>query len=158
MKFHVNRGWTFGFSKTFTVTDENGTECYTAKGNAVRTQLFDMSGKLLGELDSGKKFARASEIRKYDIVIDGKKVGMYNKRMTVLSYEYEFADLPWTFDRTTDEVKNEDVVLAKITDTASFFLHLIPYAPRKLCVEIHGKENEIPSLLIALGWHYYEGE
>jgi hypothetical protein len=158
MKLRAVRGWRFGISDNFVITDENGTERYTAKGNAVGLQVFDMNGKVVGALDSGMKIASASQVKKYSLVVGGEKVGMFNRKEKAISYVYEFADLPWTFDRDTDEVKQDDVVIAKLEDTASFFLHLLSFAPRKYEVDIPNAEHEIPALLITLGWHYYEAQ
>jgi hypothetical protein len=156
VKLRVLRKWKFGIFHNFVITDESGAVRYTAKGNVIKLQVFDATGKLVGVLDSGKVFARAVEVREYAIIVGNEKLGMYNRKQKTLTYEYELVGLPWTVDVDTDEVKQDDVVIAKMKDIGSFFLYLIPLSPRKYVVEIHNPENELTLLLIALGWQYYE--
>ena len=156
MKFHMVRSWRFGLSDNFVITDENGIERYTTKGNAAGQQLFDTSGKVVGKLDSGLRIATALQIREYSLIVGGEKKGMYNLKQQLIGYEYEFIDLPWTFDRETDEVKQDNVVIAKMEDTASFFFHLMSFAPRKYETDVPNAENALLCALITLGWHYFE--
>jgi len=157
MTLKMARGWRFGLTDNFVITDENGKELYTAKGNAIKQQLFDLSGNLLGVLDSGKGvIARLAEIREYTLYVDGKKVGLYRRNEKLIGYEYEFEGLPWTFDRANDEIKEGDNVLATLKDATSFFLHFLSFASRKYEADVPNEEHAVPAALVTLGWHYFE--
>ncbi|MCL2170639.1 MAG: hypothetical protein FWB71_00685 [Defluviitaleaceae bacterium] len=156
MKLNAARGWRFGNKDNFVITDENGAERFTSKGNVIKQQLFDPSGNLVGVLDSGLQVATASQVREYTIYVGGEKKGTYSRKEKIIGYEYEFVDIPWTFDRGEDKIKQGDTVIATLTDTASFFFHLISFAPRKYEADIPNEEDAVMAALISLGWHYFE--
>jgi hypothetical protein len=156
MKLNAARGWRFGFRDNFVITDETGAERFTSKGNLLKQELYDASGQLVGVLDSGLQIATAAQVREYTIHVGGEKKGIYSRKEKAISYEYEFTDIPWTFDRGLDQIKQDDTVIATLTDTASFFLHLISYAPRKYEADIPNEEHAVMVALISLGWHYFE--
>jgi hypothetical protein len=148
----------FGFNESFTITNESGSECYTAKGNAVKMTIYDTSGKVVGVLDSGKTIARLAEIREYTMYVNGAQVGTFSKKHKVIGSEYLFDGVPWTLDAVTDELKRGDALLAKLKDATSFLLHFLSFGPRKYDVDLTDDENTVTILLVAFGWAYFEAQ